>query len=315
MANKRAVVPDDYYVDTQERRTLNLEPEGLPCIPVLGCSHYKKARKSTTEHVHPGCLEVSFCQRGSLVFESAGQTFQFLPGKIFVSQPDEWHRLRTNPKGLVMYWLFFRFPVKGGRLLGLPADESRWLDQALRNFAHRLFDGTGRVRQAFQRFFVLYDTLPHDTAHRRLELRNTALELLLALIEAGEIQTRESHAERIEPLVLEMQEHPERHFHIDDLARKCALSASALTTLFKQTTGLPPHAYLLGCRIQRARTMLETTQISILQIASTLGFSSSQHFATHFKKETGLTPSEFRGRIGGGMRSFFMKRYILQLSL
>ncbi|MDA3927215.1 MAG: AraC family transcriptional regulator [Kiritimatiellae bacterium] len=294
MESNKEIVSADYYVDTPERRTLNLEPEGLPCIPVLGCSHYKKARKSTTEHVHPGCLEVSFCQRGSLVFESAGHTFDFLPGKIFVSQPDEWHRLRTNPKGLVMYWLFFRFPAEGGCLLGLPPDESRWLDQALRSFAHRLFDGTARVRQAFQRFFMFYDTLPAGTAHRRLELKNTAMELLLALIEASEIQSRESHADRIEPLLMEMQAHPELPFHIDDLARKCSLSASALTTLFKQTTGLPPHAFLLGCRIKRAKEMLDITGTSILQISSKLGFSSSQHFATHFKKETGLTPSEFR---------------------
>ena len=288
------IVTDDYYVDTPERRTLNLEPEGLPCIPVLGFSHYQKLRKSTVEHVHPGCLEVSFCQRGSLVFESGGRTYRFLPGHVFISQPDEPHRLRANPKGLVMYWMFFRFPVKTKCLLGLPADESLWLVDALRNFSYRMFDGTDRLRHAFHRLFRLYDNLPRDTAQRRLGLRNTALELLLALVEAGQVPSSSSNVEKIEPLLSEMQEHPERTFHIDELARKSSLSASALTTLFKQTTGLPPHAFLLGCRIARAKALLENTDRTILQIASSLGFSSSQHFAMCFKKETGQTPTEYR---------------------
>ncbi len=294
MVKKVNIVPNDYYVDTSERRTLNLEPEGLPCIPVLGCSHYQKLRKSTIEHVHPGCLEVSFCQRGSLVFESAGRTYQFLPGNVFISQPDEPHRLRANPKGLVMYWMFFRFPVKKKCLLGLPSDESLWLGDELRNFSYRMFDGTDRLRHAFQRLFTLYDNLPCNTAQRRLGLRNTALELLLALVEAGQVPSHSSDVEKIEPLMCEMQAHPERPFHIDELARKSSLSASALTTLFKQTTGLPPHAFLLGCRIKHAKKMLANPGLGILEIASALGFSSSQHFAMCFKKETGLTPTEFR---------------------
>jgi AraC-like DNA-binding protein len=282
------------YVDTPERRVLDLSQEGLPCIPVLGLSNYRKARHSTTEHIHPGCLEVSFCQRGSLVFESAGQTFSFLPGNIFVSQPDEWHRLRTNPKGLVMYWLFFRFPKKGTRLLGLPTDESAWLEHALRSFPHRLFEGAERVKQAFQRLFHFYDTLPPGTAQRRLAMRSTCLELLLALIEAGTGEPHLPTPDRIAPLIKTMRKHPERDYPTDSLIQQSALSPCVLTNLFKQTTGLPPHAFLLSCRIQRAKELLGTTKKPITQIATGLGFSTPQHFAMHFKRETGTTPTAWR---------------------
>jgi len=288
------IVTDDYYVDTPERRTLNLEPEGLPCIPVLGFSHYQKLRKSTTEHVHPGCLEISFCQRGSLIYESGGRTYQFMPGNVFISQPDEPHRLRTNPKGLVMYWMFFRFPAKNRSMLGLPSDESLWLVDALRNFSYRMFDGTERLRHAFQRLFALYDNLPRNTAQRRLGLRNTALELLLALVEAGEVPSHRSSVDKIVPIMREMKKQPGREFHMDELTRGCALSPSALTALFKQATGLPPHAYLIKCRILHSQKMLKNKTMNIVDIAVKLGFCSSQHFAMCFKKETGLTPTEFR---------------------
>lgn len=282
------------YIDTPERRVLDLAPDGLTCIPVLGCSHYKKARPSTVEHIHPGCLEVSFCQRGSLVFESAGRTFPFLPGAVFVSQPDEWHRLRTNPKGLIMYWLFFRFPKKGVRLMGLPSDESVWLEQALRAFPNRLFEGTDRIRQAFLRFFRLHDALPRNTAQRRLALRETCLELLLALIEAGGQRVHLPSPDRIASIIHAIQKHPERDYPADRLARQSALSPCVLITLFKQTTGLPPHAFLLACRIQRVKELLRTTDRSVTQIATALNFASPQHLAMHFKRETGLTPTAWR---------------------
>lgn len=282
------------YVDTPERRVLNLAPDGLPCLPVLGYSNYKKARHSTVEHVHPGCLEVSLCQRGSLVFESAGQTFSFLPGSIFVSQPDEWHRLRTNPKGLVMYWLFLQFPRKGMRLLGLPSDESAWLEAALRSFPHRLFEGTERLRHAFQRLFRCYDTLPPASARRRLTMRGAALDLLLALIEAGESAPHLPSPERIEPLIKAMRKHPERDYPTDTLTHQSVLSPSVLTNLFKQTTGLPPHAFLLMCRIERVKELLRSTPLHITDIAASLGFSSPQHLAMHFKRATGCTPTVWR---------------------
>ena len=282
------------YIDTPERRVLNLSPEGIPCIPVLGLSNYRKARRSTTEHTHPGHLEVSFCQRGSLIFESAGKTYPFLPGNIFVSQPDEWHRLRTNPKGLVMYWLFFRFPKKGSSLLGLPTDESAWLASELRSFPNRLFEGSERVKHAFQRLFRIYDVYPKETAQRRLSLRSKCLELLLALIEAGMDEPHLPTPERIAPIIKDMQRHPEDEYPTDTLIRKSALSPCVLTSLFKQTTGLPPHAFLLSCRIRRAKELLRTTRRPITQIAAFLGFSSPQHFAMHFKRETGTTPTAWR---------------------
>ena len=282
------------HMDTPERRVLDLSPEGIPCIPVLGFSNYRKARKSASEHTHPGCLEVSFCQRGSLVFESADKTYPLLPGNIFVSQPDEWHRLRTNPKGLVMYWLFFRFPQKGAPLLGLPADESAWLERALRTFPHRLFEGTERVRQAFQRLFHIYDTLPRKTAGRRVAMRCTCLELLISLVEAGACEPHVPSPERIAPLIQTMVTHPEAEYPTDVLIRRSALSPCVLTNLFKQTTGLPPHAFLLSCRIRRAKELLATTPSPITQIAADLGFSSPQHFAMHFKRETGTTPTAWR---------------------
>ena len=157
------------YIDGKERRTLDLRPDGVACIPVLGLSNFQTARTGTEEHVHPGCVEVSLCMRGNLMFEAQGESYPFLPGTVFVSQPTEPHRMRHNPKGLMLYRILFRIPGEGESVLGLPPDESRWLVRQMTHFPLRLFPATERVKTAFERLFKSYDTAGRRSAARRLK--------------------------------------------------------------------------------------------------------------------------------------------------
>jgi AraC-like DNA-binding protein len=281
------------YVDTPERRALNLERDGIPCVPVLGYSHFKSSKPSVSEHTHPGCLEVTFCLRGSLVFECGGRERHLLPGAVFVTQPDERHRLSTNPKGLVMYWLFFRLEAARGTLLSLPRAESDALRQALRTLPRSLFKGTDRMRNDFQRLFKQHDELAPGP-FRTLAMRGTALDLMLALVEAAQVAPETPGTERISALIAAMRLAPEKEYTIDDMARQAGLSPSQLIHRFKHLTGLPPYNYLLKCRVRAAQTLLLTTGQTVTEIAQSLGFSSSQHFAMQFKLELGITPSELR---------------------
>lgn len=281
------------YVDTPERRVLNLEHDGLPCIPALGYSHFKSSKPSVSEHIHPGCLEVSLCMRGSLIFEFGGHALQLLPGNVLVTQPDEWHRLSTNPKGLVMYWLFFRLEPDHRPLLHLPPAESDALRHALRTLPRRLFRAGDRLRAAFQRLFKIHADLASGPL-RSLAMRGAVLDLMLALIEASRDEPQTAGDARIARIIEAMRKHPEREYPIDRLTREAALSESRLITRFKQLTGLPPYTFLLACRLRAAQQRLRGSGAPVTDIAQSLGFSSSQHFAMQFKREFGITPSAWR---------------------
>ena len=75
------------YCDTPELRVLDLAAEGMPCIPVLGLTRIGMGGRPTTteEHTHEECLEISYCQRGELVFESEGREYSFSPGRVLLS--------------------------------------------------------------------------------------------------------------------------------------------------------------------------------------------------------------------------------------
>jgi len=281
------------YIDTPERRVLSLEHDGIPCIPVLGYSHYSSCRPTLSEHSHPGCLELSFCMRGSLVFECGGKDYRLLPGNIFVTQPEEKHHLSSNPKGLVMYWLFFRFDPVRQAVLHLPLAESDALRESLRALPHHLFRGNETIRLAFQELFRLYDEAPRSP-FRCLSMRSAVLDLLLAVIKAARTDPGHPENKRLSEIIGEMRQHPEHDYSIERLTRATALSESRLNAQFKQLTGLPPYTFLLACRLRAAQKNLRETGMPITMIAESLGFFSAQHFAGHFKRAFGITPTEWR---------------------
>jgi AraC family transcriptional regulator len=84
---------------------------------------------------------------------------------------------------------------------------------------------------------------------------------------------------------------------LEDLAAAAYLSPFHFARLFKKLTGLPPHAYLAALRIERARMLLATTDLSVTEIAARVGYANSSHFGKAFRQFNGLTPRAFRSAL------------------
>lgn len=282
-----------HYPNTSEETVVDLSGDGLPCIPVLGDTHYSRPSDGTEPHVHPGMIEILYCRRGEeLSFDSEGKVVPFRVGDVFVAQPEMSHFLRKYPKNLSMHWLWFRIPRAGESFAGLSSAETRWLTGRLRALPVRFTGGT-EIGRAFRRLWHIYDT-QHERTPRRLLLREAALHLLMLLIDSPNANRTAQGDNMLEMLMSEMREFPARDWTIDDMTRRVAMSAPKLNHLFKQRTGIPPHAFLVSCRMAAAKEHLSATDARVADIAQLLGFPSSQYFATQFKRETGLTPSAWR---------------------
>ncbi|MBQ6011230.1 MAG: helix-turn-helix transcriptional regulator [Kiritimatiellae bacterium] len=283
---------NDLCIDSSERRVLDLAKYGVSCVPVLGATRFHHKAEDVKEHVHEGCLEITYCKRGQLAFESEGRVYPFLPGSVFVSRPDQPHRMRENPQGTRTNYLLFRLPKRGQTVLNLPTRESKYLVERLLALPSRLFQGNARIEADFQRLFDICDS---DDAgvFRSLNLSCVVLDLLLNVIACSANASVTFSGDALRPLIDDMREQPWRKWPIGELTRRTGLSPSTLRTRFKALTGLSPHGYLVSCRIQRAKKELTHGGASIADVALSLGFASPRHFSTAFKLATGFSPRQW----------------------
>ena len=84
---------------------------------------------------------------------------------------------------------------------------------------------------------------------------------------------------------------------VERLARACSLSISHFSYLFKNSTGYTPHQWLLGRRIDLAKTLLTETDEPLASIASAAGFSDQSHFTRVFSRRVKASPSAWRREV------------------
>jgi AraC family transcriptional regulator len=88
---------------------------------------------------------------------------------------------------------------------------------------------------------------------------------------------------------------------VTDLAGAAGISTVHLNSLFRRTTGFSPHQWILRRRLQRAGALLADGGLSVTDIAYQCGFATSQHLATSFRKQFGMTPTRYRRLARAGL--------------
>lgn len=91
-----------------------------------------------------------------------------------------------------------------------------------------------------------------------------------------------------------VEEHLEESIRLADLAAVVHVSVFHFARLYKGSTGLPPHQYVIGRRVERAKLLLRESEQTLAQIAAGVGFADQAHLARHFKRLVGVTPGQYQ---------------------
>jgi AraC family transcriptional regulator len=102
--------------------------------------------------------------------------------------------------------------------------------------------------------------------------------------------------QRVRNIINLMRENLQRQLSIKELANSVQLSPSHFRRLFRDQTGEPVTRYLKSLRMERSRRLLETTYLSIKQIAAHVGLTSMSHFVSDFKRAYEVTPTRYARR-------------------
>ena len=88
-----------------------------------------------------------------------------------------------------------------------------------------------------------------------------------------------------------------RGVDLRELARSLNLSGSRLRHLFKAETGVSLMQYLRATRMEQARTLIETTFLSVKQVRAGVGLNDESHFTRDFKRVFGRSPRQHRAHV------------------
>lgn len=111
------------------------------------------------------------------------------------------------------------------------------------------------------------------------------------------LQQNNDKIQKLNAIASYLHAHYATDIKLETLAEMSHYTYSYFSSAFKELFGMPVTKYLLSIRINKASTLLLTTGMNITQIAAFSGFSDTNYFARAFKKETGLSPSEYRKQV------------------
>lgn len=89
-------------------------------------------------------------------------------------------------------------------------------------------------------------------------------------------------------------DHLNENITVDKLAEIVNMSPSHFSRVFKQKTGFSPYSYILTSRLNRAKYLLQVTDMTVASIAYDIGFNSESNFIYFFTENEGISPGKFR---------------------
>ena len=216
-------------------------------------------------------------------------TAQLREGDLFLLFPGEWHSYSPSPTtGWKSYWIGFK-----GRNMD---------DRVRAGFLTptKPIYHVGFSDDIVHLYKEAYETALCEAAYSQQVLAglvNHIIGVMYSLERNIELNRNQAHVDMVNRARLEIREHLESSLTIQQVAQDLGVSYSNFRKLFKEYTGISPATYQQDLRLQRAKELLSTTDMSVKEIAYRLNFESPDYFSAKFKIKTGRRPSELRSVI------------------
>lgn len=130
--------------------------------------------------------------------------------------------------------------------------------------------------------------------HARAVLALEELLLTMQSSGAGAVYRSDERFQAFSQLTEKISSRPEQHWDFEKEARKLSVSYAHFRRLFEQFFQVPPGAFLLAARLEKATALLSGTTLQIREIAHECGFEDEFYFSRIFKKYRKLSPKAYR---------------------
>lgn len=285
-----------------------------PELPKLHEGDYLDADKINVQRIVPRedglhgheFFELVYVMHGSAVHHLSAHTHGLSEGDYFIMDLGSFHCYRENREFIIVNCLFApeyvdRALVNCPSLSALLSNEIRQfgLRPRMFNAADRIYhDDTGRIRSLIESMEREY--ISRETGY----LEMVRCHLIEILVHTARLASEGEGVARIHPAVAAMAEYLHAHYaqslSLGEMSAKLGYTPQYLSCLFHRETGISLSGFLQRLRVEKSCTMLAQSRMSVSAIAQEVGYSDLKHFNSVFRKHMGISPREFRARVGAG---------------
>ncbi len=227
-----------------------------------------------------------YCVKGRGWCEEEGIHHEIHPGELLVIPPGTPHTYGADERHP---WTIYWAHIKGDSNLLLLAEMG--ITKA------RPILCLGEEPELLGLFEELLDVIEHGYASTRLVYASQILTHLIGLIiwvSQNSLVGNLNTSQKVEQSIAFMKQHLDRPATVASFAAMANLSESHYRSLFKHQTGYSPMDYFIRLRVHKACQLLDTTNLSVKEIARLTGFDDALYFSRAFKTVIGLSPAKYR---------------------
>jgi AraC family transcriptional regulator of arabinose operon len=227
-----------------------------------------------------------YCITGRGWCEMEGIHHEIHPGELLVIPPGTPHSYGADEKHP---WTIYWAHVKGDSNLLLLAEIG--ISRAKPILC------LGEEPELLGLFEELLDVIEHGYASTRLVYASRILTHLIGAIiwvSQNSLVGNPNAAQKVKQSIAFMKRHLDRAATVATFAAMANLSESHYRSLFKHQTGYSPMDYFIRLRIHKACQLLDTTNLSVKEVARLTGFDDAFYFSRSFKTVIGLSPAKYR---------------------
>ncbi len=235
--------------------------------------------------------EMVYVLKGGITVSEDERVYDLAEGQVIFHRPMEFHRL-WGKKGKESVLIIISFKTAGE----LPDVLGRGVFSLDLRLSEQLLDVYAQILSSFD---VMSGIVTKSDKSNIIDENLSILKLELLLlsivsdISPNKIQQNSVSSCNYKKIIKTMKEHIYENLSVDDLAVLCNLSTSNMKKIFKMYAGCGVNSHFNRLKILRAMELIREGY-SVCEISEKFGFSSPNYFSLVFKRETGITPTQYR---------------------
>ncbi|MGM9873575.1 MAG: helix-turn-helix domain-containing protein [Bacilli bacterium] len=237
---------------------------------------YKHEEKEYVKLHSHGLYECVFYVTGKGSVKSKGESFNFSSSTLLITPPEKEHDEYSELASDVYIVLFDLFTAKINDIVLFKIDEK----------------SSVRVNALFKKMIEVYDAKEENYK----ETLNSIFTTILKIADSQVKHNREvmDYFVLVRAVKKYIMDNLQETIDYQKLCSQFGYSYSRLRHIFSEYSGFSMHRYLMNCRLEYSKKLLQETKCSLDKIYKLCGFKNKIRFCLFFKKETGISPIKFR---------------------